>query len=119
MVFEAMPQPNHQVLMVTQRGHMKRLKWSDINQLGRAKRGLTSLKELKTHPHRLVSVQKVWDSQQTFEVIGSQGSQQTFKAVDIPIGERYSNGSKMIDESKLGEVQRVTPLFDLETIEID
>ena len=119
MVFEAMPQPNHQVLMVTQRGHMKRLKWSDINQLGRAKRGLTSLKELETHPHRLVSVQKVWDSQQTFEVIGSQGSQQTFKAVDIPIGERYSNGSKMIDESKLGEVQRVTPLFDLETIEID
>lgn len=111
-VYAAEPDDNLQIMIVTQRGHMKRLKWAEVNLLGRAKRGLVALKELKSNPHRVVAAFEVADTNQLFEVKTSQDSIQTFRTGDIPIANRYSNGSMLIDEKIDGYITQVTPLMN-------
>lgn len=107
-----------QMLLASQRGHMKRLRWEDINVLGRAKRGLASLKELKTNPHRLVAAFMLTSPQDKFEVFGSQGTKEQIKAADIPLAERYSNGSKLLDEGEFGQVTRMRRLLGPDDFEV-
>jgi len=71
--------------------------------MSRAKRGLTVLKKLKTHPHTLIDAYTVLDTQEEFELYGSNGELLTVKAVDVPIHDRTSNGSSMTDEAKFGK----------------
>ncbi len=42
------------IVLITQRGAAKRMLAQEITQLGRAKRGLMVLRELKKNPHRVV-----------------------------------------------------------------
>ncbi|MCZ0716802.1 DNA topoisomerase IV subunit A [Aerococcus kribbianus] len=107
-----------QMLLASQRGHMKRLRWEDINVLGRAKRGLASLKELKTNPHRLVAAFMLTSPQDKFEVFGSQGTKDQIKAGDIPLAERYGNGSKLLDEGEFGQVTRMRRLLGADDFEV-
>ena len=110
--YAAVPDDNLQLMMVTQRGHMKRLKWAEINVLGRAKRGLVALKELKTNPHRFVAAFEVIDTKQVFEVLTSQSHHEKFRTGDVAIANRYSNGSMLVDEKVHGQISLVTPLID-------
>jgi topoisomerase-4 subunit A len=116
-VYAAEPHDNLQIMMVTQRGHMKRMKWAEINVLGRAKRGLVALKELKANPHRIVAAFSVEDTNQMFEVISSQGKVHLLRAGDIPIANRYSNGSMLVDEKENGQITVVTPIIDYQNFE--
>ena len=110
--YAAVPDDNLQLMMVTQRGHMKRLKWTEINVLGRAKRGLVALKELKTNPHRFVAAFEVINTKQVFEVLTSQSHRENFRTGDVAIANRYSNGSMLVDEKNHGQISLVTPLID-------
>lgn len=112
VVYADKPTDQLQMMMVTQRGHMKRLKWEEVNVLGRAKRGLVALKELKTNPHRFVKAFGVEDTNQQFEVNTSQGHTDIFRTGDIPIASRYANGSMVVDEKTEGQITEVTPLID-------
>ncbi|MGQ4243589.1 DNA topoisomerase IV subunit A [Enterococcus casseliflavus] len=84
------------IVLITQRGAAKRMLAQEINQLGRAKRGLMVLRELKKNPHRVVYMGSGENQQllvtnqkgQSFEVITNQ----------IPINDRTSNGSFIMDE---------------------
>ena len=91
---------------------MTRLIWAEINVLSRAKRGLVALKELKSNPHRFVAAFEVIDTNQIFEVVTSQSHREMFRAGDVAIANRYSNGSMLVDENGHGQISLVTPLID-------
>lgn len=81
------------VCLATQRGHVKRLRIKEISSLGRAKRGIMILKELKQKPHRIVGVTDCVEPLDTCIVYTSQGKQIEFIVKDYPIADRMSNGS--------------------------
>ena len=93
------------IVLITQRGAAKRMLAQEINQLGRAKRGLMVLRELKKNPHRVVYMGSGENQQllvtnqkgQPFEVITNQ----------IPINDRTSNGSFIMDEKTGGQIYEV------------
>ena len=93
------------IVLITQRGAAKRMLAQEINQLGRAKRGLMVLRELKKNPHRVVYMGSGENQQllvtnqkgQSFEVITNQ----------IPINNRTSNGSFIMDEKTGGQIYEV------------
>lgn len=110
LIFNPQPAAGDQWLLVTQRGNFKRMKWEEISPLGRAKRGLLALKELKTHPHRVVGIYPVTSLDQRYEIYGANGDLTTIETRQVPIGERYSNGSSLIDEQTFGDIITITPL---------
>lgn len=93
------------IVLITQRGAAKRMLAQEINQLGRAKRGLMVLRELKKNPHRVVYMGSGENQQllvtnqkgRSFEVITNQ----------IPINDRTSNGSFIMDEKTGGQIYEV------------
>ena len=90
-----------EVLILTQRGSVKKMNLNDFDTLGRAKRGLLVLRELKSNPHRVA-----------FLLDGSKGLEYTIvtekeKEVQLTsssyqISDRYSNGSFILDEGTDG-----------------
>ena len=93
------------IVLITQRGAAKRMLAQEITQLGRATRGLMVLRELKKNPHRVVYMGNGENQQllvtnqkgQAFEVITNQ----------IPINDRTSNGSFIMDEKTGGQIYEV------------
>ncbi|WP_429968716.1 DNA topoisomerase IV subunit A [Enterococcus sp. DIV0765a] len=93
------------IVLITQRGAAKRMLAQEITQLGRAKRGLMVLRELKKNPHRVVYMGNGENQQllvtnqkgQAFEIITNQ----------IPINDRTSNGSFIMDEKTGGQIYEV------------
>ena len=97
--------------LITQRGAFKQLELSLINKVTRAKRGVMVLRELKTKPHRISALSSYG---QNHELILTTSSQRQVKidTNNYPLGDRYSNGSFVLDPTtdgrpislKLGEV---------------
>ncbi|AEA01728.1 MULTISPECIES: DNA topoisomerase IV subunit A [Aerococcus] len=110
-VYQDQVDEDQQILLATQRGYMKRMRWRDIQTMTRAKRGLMVLREVKSKPHRLVQALEVESTQEVYELYTSNGELSQIKAVDVPLHERYSNGSQIIDEGRLGELLDVIPLY--------
>ncbi|MCY3040536.1 DNA topoisomerase IV subunit A [Aerococcus sp. JJEM-2022c] len=110
-VYQDQVDEDKQILLATQRGYMKRIRWRDIQTMTRAKRGLMVLREVKSKPHRLVQALEVESTQEVYELYTSNGELSQIKAVDVPLHERYSNGSQIIDEGRLSELLNVIPLY--------
>ena len=97
--------------LITQRGAFKQLELNIINKVTRAKRGVMVLRELKTKPHRISALSSYG---QNHELILTTSSQRQVKidTNNYPLGDRYSNGSFVLDPTtdgrpislKLGEV---------------
>lgn len=98
------------VILVTQRGAVKRMLAQELNQLGRAKRGLMILRELKKNPHRIVYMGM--GEQQEIQIQNQKGEKKTIQVDDYPINDRTSNGSFVLDEKQGGQINRVIPLID-------
>ncbi|MCY3046005.1 DNA topoisomerase IV subunit A [Aerococcus urinae] len=110
-VYQDQVDEDQQILLATQRGYMKRISWRDIQTMTRAKRGLMVLREVKSKPHRLIQALEVKSTQEVYELYTSNGELSQIKAVDVPLHERYSNGSQIIVEERLGELLDVIPLY--------
>ncbi|OAM71759.1 DNA topoisomerase IV subunit A [Aerococcus loyolae] len=110
-VYQDQVDEDQQILLATQRGYMKRIRWRDIQTMTRAKRGLMVLREVKSKPHRLVQALEVESTQEVYELYTSNGELSQIKAVDVPLHERYSNGSQIVDEGRFGELLNVIPLY--------
>ncbi|MCY3059819.1 DNA topoisomerase IV subunit A [Aerococcus urinae] len=110
-VYQDQVDEDQQILLATQRGYMKRIRWRDIQTMTRAKRGLMVLREVKSKPHRLIQALEVKSTQEVYELYTSNGELSQIKAVDVPLHERYSNGSQIIVEERLGELLDVIPLY--------
>ncbi|MFW7362451.1 DNA topoisomerase IV subunit A [Vagococcus fluvialis] len=94
------------ITIVTQRGSIKRMKISELSKLGRAKRGLMVLRELKSNPHRVFSVVKNQNNKM-IHIVAENNKVYQVNYKDLPINDRQSNGSFIIDEKQDGSVKEV------------
>lgn len=104
------------LILATHRGAVKRMPISEYELGSRAKRGLVSLKELKSNPHRIAGV--VLADKQDAVIL------RTDKDAEVPVlphayrmADRYSNGSFAVDQKEDGYVTAVYLAVDMETKE--
>ncbi|WP_462413451.1 DNA topoisomerase IV subunit A [Neobacillus sp. Marseille-QA0830] len=97
------PNSKQAIITVTQRGAIKRMKLSEFEKASRAKRGVIILRELKANPHRIVGFVTAEGPDELF-IQTEKGYLETLKAEDIRYGDRYSNGSFILDEGENGQV---------------
>lgn len=102
------------VVVLTQRGSIKRMLAQELPQLGRAKRGLMVLRELKKNPHRVTFMSE--SSPLELLVTTQNGKQYTLDSEKYPINDRTSNGSFMLDEKQDGEILEVHEMHTAELI---
>lgn len=91
------------LLVISQRGAIKRMSTSEIEQTSRAKRGVVILKELKANPHRIFAVLTV-NPDDSIKLTTENQIEETFKVSSFSKSDRYSNGSLKIDVSNDGEL---------------
>jgi topoisomerase IV subunit A len=75
---------------------------SEVGEMSRARRGLLVLRELKRDPHRIVVMMSVDDATR-LNVLTDTGKVTTLNPAQHPAGDRYSNGSFVIDTDVLGK----------------
>ncbi|MGM0217164.1 DNA topoisomerase IV subunit A [Enterococcus sp. AZ126] len=100
------------IVLLTQRGSIKRMLAQELPQLGRAKRGLMVLRELKKNPHRVTFMSE--SSPLELLVTTQNGQQYTIDSEKYPINDRTSNGSFMLDEKQDGEILEVHEMHSAE-----
>lgn len=100
--------------LITQRGAFKQFKAKLINKVSRAKRGVLVLRELKTKPHRISALTAY---AQNYTLVVTTSSKRKIKIATnaFPLGDRYSNGSFVIDTTSDGKplsLKLVKPLIN-------
>ena len=93
--------------IITQRVAFKEFKYELINKVSRAKRGVLVLRELKKNPHRISGV-ALFGQNHELIIETSSARTMTIKTNDFPLGDRYSNGSFVIDPVGDGEPTSLT-----------
>ncbi len=93
------------VVLVSQRGAVKRMLAQELPQLGRAKRGLMIFRELKKNAHRLVYLTDTPEGE--IELLTQKGTTKVMDIKKIPVSDRLANGSFATEEKKDGEVLAV------------
>lgn len=99
------------ITIVTQRGALKRMLAQELNPLGRAKRGLMVLRELKNNPHRVVYMGETLPEPQELIVVTNKENPVTIDERKYTIHDRTSNGSFVIDEKVEGGIIEAYPLI--------
>lgn len=94
-----------EVTFITQRGNIKRMSTDELTLLGRAKRGLMVLKELKNLPHRIVFMAE--SSPKNLTILTQKGTQKQINGQNYPLVHRMSNGSVIINEKSEGQILEV------------
>lgn len=92
------------IIMVTQRGAMKRIDFNVLQEAKRAQRGITLLKELKKKPHRIVAGAVVKENHTKY-IVFSQHHEEYGNIDDVHLSEQYTNGLFIIDTDDFGEVE--------------
>lgn len=82
--------------IITQRGAFKQLKLNLINKVTRAKRGVLVLRELKTKPHRIMVISSYGENH-ILHLNTSSNRHIKLNTSEFPLGDRYSNGSFVLD----------------------
>ncbi len=100
------PGTEQDIVIVTQRGAVKRMSVSEIEPGNRAKRGVVTLKELKSNPHRVFAIVVVKVSD-TILLETEKGVQEEIQVVNLSRADRYSNGSLRVDTAGDGKLVRV------------
>ncbi|MDF2946099.1 MAG: gyrase subunit [Bacillales bacterium] len=103
-IFEEGQNPNF--VVITQRGAGKKIQLNQFEKATRAKRGVVILRELKSAPHRVVSVNIITPNEELI-VITENNSLNTFIESTFKMSDRYSNGSFFIDTDETGFVKNV------------
>ncbi|MFD1466260.1 DNA topoisomerase IV subunit A [Lapidilactobacillus mulanensis] len=93
--------------ILTQRGAFKKMALSELPLSNRARRGLLVLRELKRQPHRIVTAHLVTAEDETLQITTDQNQTVAVKIVDVPLNDRYSNGSFVLDTEKIGTPIRI------------
>lgn len=94
------------ILIVTQRGSVKKMKLTEFDKSTRAKRGLIMLKELKSNPHRVIGLETVIPSDEIY-IETEKGKVESILVSGLRYTDRYTNGSFVIDESEAGRAKEI------------
>jgi len=93
------------LMIVTQRGAVKRMPINEFEKTSRAKRGFVMIREVKTNPHRIAATLLLPNNEERKIVIRTEkGERETLTFSQVRIADRYSNGSFVIDTDEAGEV---------------
>ncbi len=103
------PAESPDVVVVTQRGAIKKMKLTEFEKSSRAKRGVVMLRELKANPHRIVGVALISKKDELLLKTKS-GTTETINAEDLRPNDRYSNGSFVVDINETGDVVELLQL---------
>ncbi|WP_059170657.1 DNA topoisomerase IV subunit A [Bacillus sp. FJAT-27445] len=96
------PEGRESIIIVTQRGAIKKMKMKEFEKTTRAKRGVVLLRELKANPHRVVGIEAVEDGGQV-TILTEKGQLTTLNTNELRNTDRYSNGSFILDEAENGK----------------
>ncbi|MEH7124871.1 MULTISPECIES: DNA topoisomerase IV subunit A [unclassified Bacillus (in: firmicutes)] len=94
------------VVIVTQRGAIKKMKFAEFERTSRAKRGFVMLRELKANPHRIIGSLVIKENDSII-IESEKGVIESVAASSIRFNDRYSNGSFIMDEGESGQVMDV------------
>jgi topoisomerase IV subunit A len=94
------------IVIITQRGAIKKMKLDEFELTSRAKRGVVMLRELKANPHRVIGAVIVGEKDQIF-ISTEKGQVEEVKTSDLRHNDRYSNGSFIIDETDAGKAKTI------------
>lgn len=89
------------ILLITQRGSVKKMDISEFDQTSRAQRGLLVLRELKAKPHRIALVANVQEGD-VLTILTDTGHTVTVEEAAYSPADRYNNGSFILDENTDG-----------------
>jgi DNA topoisomerase IV, A subunit, Gram-positive len=105
--FAFAPDDNPDVLIVTDRGSVKKMRLiGQIEQSHRARRGLLILRELKTRPHRVAAALPVGPADR-LQLMTAKGKSLSLAASEVRDSDRYNNGSFVFDQDNDGDVADV------------
>lgn len=93
--------------LITQRGAFKQFKLNLVNKVSRAKRGVLVLRELKTKPHRIAAL-CAYGQNHVLHLVTSSARHLDLKTNEHPLGDRYSNGSFVLDPTVDGQPVSLT-----------
>lgn len=91
------------IIMVTQRGAMKRIDFNVLQEAKRAQRNYFT-KRIKEKPHRIVAGAVVKENHTKY-IVFSQHHEEYGNIDDVHLSEQYTNGSFIIDTDDFGEVE--------------
>ncbi|MGE7121667.1 DNA topoisomerase IV subunit A [Peribacillus sp. NPDC046944] len=94
------------ILIVTQRGAIKKMKLTEFEKTSRAKRGVVVLRELKSNPHRVIGFDTVNKTDSLF-ILSEKGKIETVHASSLKNHDRYTNGSFIFDETESGKAKEL------------
>ncbi|KQL35944.1 MULTISPECIES: DNA topoisomerase IV subunit A [Bacillaceae] len=94
------------ITLITQRGSVKKMGLKEIESGGRAKRGIVTLRELKSNPHRVFAV-ILTNKADEIVLETEKGVQEVVQTNSLRPTDRYSNGSFIVDTEKDGQLVRV------------
>ena len=89
-------QSNEFITIITDKGNAKRMRFTEIEPGTRGNRGLMFMKEIKSNPSRVVKV-FVTSPKNTIKIV-TENETKDIKVTEIPIMDRYSNGSSIVKE---------------------
>lgn len=95
-----------QLLLITHRGAVKKMKITEFDKTSRAKRGLVMLRELKSNPHRVIDVE-LSEKGKIYDVKTKNGTIVSVDPTSLKPADRYNNGSYLVDIGDTGEVTEV------------
>lgn len=87
--------------LITQRGAFKQFKLKLVNKVSRAKQGVLVLRELKTKPHRIAALVP-YAQDHVLHITTTSDRHVKIQTNEYPLGDRYSNGSFVIDTTTDG-----------------
>ena len=115
-IFE-MDDEKYPILIMTQRGNAKRFRTSEIPRLGRAKRGLMLIKELKTNPHRIIYMDADTEANTLYRIRTTRGQTKELYSKNVPFSARYTNGSSVLVEKDEGMIYSIKKIYSLSQLE--
>ena len=90
------PNYSEYITLFTDKGTAKRMRFSEIDMGTRGNRGLLFMKEIKSNPSHIVDAYV--EDVKTEVVVVTKKYEKEMKIVDIPIMDRYSNGSFVVKD---------------------
>lgn len=109
----AVDDDKYPVLVMTQRGNVKRFRTGEVSRLGRAKRGLMLIKELKANPHRIIYLDPNPDTQTVYAVKTTRGKEKEVISKTIPFTPRYTNGTSILVENEDGHIHAIKKVYPI------
>ena len=103
------------ISIVTDKGTGKRLKLTEFEKGSRANRGLLLMKEIKSNPSKIVKVY-ITNTKKEINIVTTKETK-TVKLNEMPIMDRYSNGSYVVKD-RVNDVYMVEDIKSKNDIEV-